>query len=258
MFRQDFTCPALLKDLCQLTRTGLSPATARLSRRFRFTSTEATGLVRARSPLLAESLLMSFPPGTEMFQFPGFASSGLYIQPKNDPIGPGFPIRKSADQRLLSPPHSLSQSATSFIASRCQGIHQMPFMTLAFHFYYPRKTTTQPLAKTRCRMLLSLCHVKTNADAQQLSLTPPPKRRPSSPSREAKSSRKSAPALLTTLPINHVTKPNRPLSDSELKGSQTSEIKTRPPVPCLSPPHSQEQSSQGNRATSQPYLRTPH
>jgi hypothetical protein len=35
---------------------------------------QATGLIRVRSPLLAESLLMSFPPGTEMFQFPGFAS----------------------------------------------------------------------------------------------------------------------------------------------------------------------------------------
>ena len=34
----------------------------------------ATGLVRVRSPLLTESRLMSFPPGTEMFQFPGFAS----------------------------------------------------------------------------------------------------------------------------------------------------------------------------------------
>ena len=33
-----------------------------------------TGLVRVRSPLLTESRLMSFPPGTEMFQFPGFAS----------------------------------------------------------------------------------------------------------------------------------------------------------------------------------------
>ena len=32
------------------------------------------GLVRVRSPLLTESRLMSFPPGTEMFQFPGFAS----------------------------------------------------------------------------------------------------------------------------------------------------------------------------------------
>ena len=33
-----------------------------------------TGLFRVRSSLLAESLLMSFPPGTEIFQFPGFAS----------------------------------------------------------------------------------------------------------------------------------------------------------------------------------------
>ena len=36
----------------------------------------ATGLVRVRSPLLAESLLMSFPPATEMFQFAGFALYG--------------------------------------------------------------------------------------------------------------------------------------------------------------------------------------
>jgi hypothetical protein len=40
----------------------------------------ATGLVRVRSPLLAESLLMSFPPGTKMFQFPGLASNPLCIQ----------------------------------------------------------------------------------------------------------------------------------------------------------------------------------
>ena len=31
------------------------------------------GLLRVRSPLLAESLLFSLPPGIEMFQFPGFA-----------------------------------------------------------------------------------------------------------------------------------------------------------------------------------------
>ena len=39
---------------------------------------QTTGLIRFRSPLLAESLLMSFPPGTEMFQFPGFASLAGY------------------------------------------------------------------------------------------------------------------------------------------------------------------------------------
>ena len=36
MFRQDGSCPALLKDLLPVSRTGLSPATARLSRRFRY------------------------------------------------------------------------------------------------------------------------------------------------------------------------------------------------------------------------------
>ena len=39
MFRQDFTCPALLEDMTAFIRTGLSPAMARLSRRFRFIPT---------------------------------------------------------------------------------------------------------------------------------------------------------------------------------------------------------------------------
>ena len=34
-------------------------------------------LIRVRSPLLAESLLITFPPGTEMFHFPGFAPTQL-------------------------------------------------------------------------------------------------------------------------------------------------------------------------------------
>ena len=38
MFEQDFTCPALLKSLLILTRTGLSPSMARLSKRFRLLS----------------------------------------------------------------------------------------------------------------------------------------------------------------------------------------------------------------------------
>src|SRR5262245_41824163 len=37
-------------------------------------------LIRVRSPLLAESLLFSIPPGTEMVHFPGFASTTLCIQ----------------------------------------------------------------------------------------------------------------------------------------------------------------------------------
>jgi hypothetical protein len=46
---------------------------------------ETTGLFRFRSPLLTESRLMSFPPGTEMFQFPGFAC------PCGHTLSSGFP-----------------------------------------------------------------------------------------------------------------------------------------------------------------------
>src|SRR5947209_12104401 len=40
----------------------------------------------------------------------------------------GFPIRKSPDYRLLAAPRGLSQLATSFIASYCQGIHHAPLV----------------------------------------------------------------------------------------------------------------------------------
>ena len=52
---------------------------------------------------------------------------------RDDPEGPGFPIRKSTDQRLLAAPRGLSQRATSFIASWRQGIHQMPLRRLLEH-----------------------------------------------------------------------------------------------------------------------------
>ena len=74
MFRQDCSCPALLEDLMPgfpygaVTRCGPPFQTVPVPK------TQATGLVRVRSPLLAESRLMSFPPATEMFQFAGFAS----------------------------------------------------------------------------------------------------------------------------------------------------------------------------------------
>ena len=51
-------------------------------------------------------------------------------QPTIEDCQVGFPIRTSRDQRVLSPPPGLSQSATSFIASCCQGIHQTPFSRL--------------------------------------------------------------------------------------------------------------------------------
>ena len=64
MFEQDFTCPALLKshELHYLYGAITLYGPAFLSgSSWRFMS---TGLIRVRSPLLAESRLMSFPPDT--------------------------------------------------------------------------------------------------------------------------------------------------------------------------------------------------
>ena len=106
------------------TRTGLSPAMARLSRRFRF-------------PLIGHwpgprSLVTTNGVSVDVL-----SSSYLDISVRwvclpcgINQYGLGFPIRKSADQSLLTAPHSLSQRVTSFIASLYQGIHQMLFKTL--------------------------------------------------------------------------------------------------------------------------------
>lgn len=61
------------------------------------------GLLPFRSPLLGESRLISLPPGTEMFQFPGFAPIRLWIQRTVAGFSStGFPIRKSTGHSLCS------------------------------------------------------------------------------------------------------------------------------------------------------------
>ena len=74
IFRQDGSCPALLEDLRPAVPYGAVTRSGAPFQTLPVAKTETTGLVRFRSPLLAESRLMSFPPATEMFQFAGFAS----------------------------------------------------------------------------------------------------------------------------------------------------------------------------------------
>ena len=74
MFRQGFTCPALLKDQLAFYPYGAVTRSGAPFQTLPVQFPKATGLVRVRSPLLAESRLMSFPPANEMFQFAGFAS----------------------------------------------------------------------------------------------------------------------------------------------------------------------------------------
>jgi hypothetical protein len=55
MFRQDGSCPALLKDLCAAFPYGAVTRSGPPFQTVLVTHKEATGLVRVRSPLLAES-----------------------------------------------------------------------------------------------------------------------------------------------------------------------------------------------------------
>ena len=83
---------------------------------------------------------MSFPPGTEMFQFPGFASQSYFIQ-TGIPLRVGFPIRICSDQSLFAAPQTFSQRTTSFIASQRQGIHRTPFWHLIVLIIHARRIT---------------------------------------------------------------------------------------------------------------------
>jgi hypothetical protein len=84
-----------------------------------------------RSPLLRGSRLLSLPPGTEMFQFPGFPPPALCVQTgvtRHDPCR----VSPFGDPRIeawLAAPRGLSQPPTSFIGSWRQGIHRVPLVT---------------------------------------------------------------------------------------------------------------------------------
>jgi hypothetical protein len=76
------------------------------------------GLFPFRSPLLGESRLISFPPGTEMFQFPGLSRrTYVFSAPYRRITSGGFPhsgIRGSqAIQRLLAAYRSRSRPSST-------------------------------------------------------------------------------------------------------------------------------------------------
>jgi hypothetical protein len=131
-----------------VSATGLSPSVARLSRRLAYKvlvlnavpqpRTSFLGrfsLLRFRSPLLAESLLFSFPRGTEMFHFPRFARSRLCIQRDVRRHYPPWvsPFGHRRIKAWLAAPRRFSQLPTSFLASCRLGIHRVPFVAWSFH-----------------------------------------------------------------------------------------------------------------------------
>ena len=104
MFRQDYTCPALLfsslvPHVCFRIQ-GYHLLWPTFPSRFANSRAITRRLLRFRSPLLSESRLMSFPRATEMFQFTRFASCSYEFTAGY--LSVGFPIRKSPDQSLFA------------------------------------------------------------------------------------------------------------------------------------------------------------
>ena len=111
----------------RITRTGLSPTEACLSRQFRLSRIQHWPGPRSLATTNGVSVDVLSCRYLDV-SVPCVRLLNLCIQLKI-PLRVGFPIRKSSDQSLFATPRSLSQRTTSFIASQCQGIHRM----LLFH-----------------------------------------------------------------------------------------------------------------------------
>ena len=129
VFRQDYTCPALLfANLVPPPRfriRGYHPLWPDFPDRFANSMAKDCWLFRFRSPLLSESRLISVPLPTEMFQFRRFASLTLWIRVRMTLAGRVSPFGNPRIKACLPAPRGLSQATTSFVACDRQGIHHM-------------------------------------------------------------------------------------------------------------------------------------
>ena len=139
-FSRDSTCPAILRNLPSESARFRLPGCHRLwpivpdrSTSLLISNSPALrpgrpynptvqarwfGLVRVRSPLLAESLLFSVPAGTEMVHFPALSSTDLCIQsgiPRDYPrwVAPFGNLRVKACLRLTEAFRSLPRPSST-------------------------------------------------------------------------------------------------------------------------------------------------
>ena len=142
-FRQDFTCPVLLriplsKDV--ISYTGVSPSMPNLSRLFYYQI--LVYVVRSYNPTskLVVCPLTRSLAATSVISI-DFSSCG-YLDVSVPRVGSingntyryvlGCPIQKFPDQSPLTAPRDLSQPGTSFIASTSQGIHRSLLVAYLF------------------------------------------------------------------------------------------------------------------------------
>ena len=122
IFRQDYTCPALLVASLVPHQSfhirGYHPLWPPFPRRFVKKDAITSRLLRVRSPLLTESRLMSFPRATSMFQFTRFASH-TYVFSVRCPCGRVSPfgnLRIKAYCQLPEAYRRLSRPSSPIIA----------------------------------------------------------------------------------------------------------------------------------------------
>ena len=112
-------------------QTQLNDPTTPTTQRLPAITRDRFSLFRFRSPLLAESRLLSLPAGTEMFHFPALPSPALCVQ-AGMTGNYARQVSLFGNPRItvwLSTPRGLSQIPTSFFGSWCQGIHRAPLKT---------------------------------------------------------------------------------------------------------------------------------
>ena len=141
MFRQNFTCSALLEDFGKvLPIRGYHP--------LRLIFPDHSGSPRQSRWPGPRSLVTTSGVSVDVLSS-GYLDISVHrvCFPCGMTLRSGFPIRKSTDQSLFAAPRGLSQRITSFIASQRQGIHQMPLETL-----------DRPYTKADTGTNLCICH----------------------------------------------------------------------------------------------------
>ncbi len=125
IFKQDFSCPALLNMLTLMFRIQDYHLLRSALRLPRHTGDRTNRLLPVRSPLLGESHLMSIPKGTEMFHFPSFASRtstrylpyGKWVSPFRNLRITGYCRLPEAYRRLSRLSSPLTAKASTMCAS---------------------------------------------------------------------------------------------------------------------------------------------
>ena len=125
MFRQDFTCPALLDFIVdRFSHTGLSPAMAGLSSPFCYPHHDLRAV--PRSLVATQGISVDFfSSGYLDISVPQVRFVHLCIQCTMTPKSRVSPFGNLRIKVSLPTPRSLSQATTSFLASCRQGIHHV-------------------------------------------------------------------------------------------------------------------------------------